>query len=211
MVLSLSAPRPWPPYRKRNRRPEGVGEERGERELGGTDQRRVLAETGRPDLQVLLGRDESGPLEPVLDQVLARRPHLGQHTADHDDLGVEKVHDRAQSDTSPVRHGLQRRSGAPVASLDGGDDLGDRVRATTWQPARVDQQMVLAHLGLPAAERSTPAYGTDRVHRDVTNLTGVPLGAPQGHPADEETAADADTAAEVRRVLELHGCAPQML
>jgi hypothetical protein len=110
-----------------------------------------------------------------------------------------------------VRRRVDRGSGPGVATVGRLDHLGDRRWTAAGEPAGRREQLVLADLGLQAADRAAPAAVAGAVDHHVPDLAGEPDRAAQGDAADEEPATDADASAQVGDVVRAHRDATQVL
>ena len=88
--------------------------------------------------------------------------------------------------------------GPLVTGVGRGDHLGDPLGAAAGEPAGAHEQLVLADLGLPAADVAAAALqGAAAVDEQVADLAGVAARPRERHAADQEPATDADAAVEV--------------
>ena len=149
----------------------------------------------------LRGGHQGPAVEGLVDDVLAGLPQRGQRATEHDHLGVEHVDDGAQPDAEPVADLVQGAPGPLVTVVRGGDHLVDPLGSAAGESSGQHQQLVLADLGLPAADVAAPALlRAAAVDQQVPDLAGVAARPRERDAADQEPAADADAAVEVRHV-----------
>jgi hypothetical protein len=127
--------------------------------------------------------------------------------AEDDHLRVEQVDQVDDADAEPVADPADAGPGGPVTGRVRGQHVDER---RAGRGAGRLEPPVLADLGLPAAAAPAPAPPALGVDRHVADLAGVPPGALQRAPAEDD-AADAHRAGQVDHVGDPGRRAPQVL
>jgi hypothetical protein len=136
----------------------------------------------------------------------------GEMSAEHDARRVEHVDETGEADPQPRPDIGERPERPGIASGSVCEHRIDGGPAAVDGPAGPRQQRLLAHLGLPAADRTAPArgagYGVDRHVPDLAPEAGDPG---QRSAADDQPATESDFPGQEDHVVGAGRRAPAQL
>ena len=126
----------------------------------------------------------------------------GQETPDDDHCRVEDVGQAGQPTAQPLADVGHRLLGPCIARSGRTHHFGHAVHPGDVRASGQAHERRLADERLQATAVAAMAFRPGRVDHDVPDLPGQPARAVQGHPAGNDTAADADPSGDEQDVID---------